>query len=62
MHSAEVVPFLLIPRDAIWCIGQHSKKERAALDRATKRGEYRKVRSNWQGISPLKTVFIPLNK
>ena len=60
MAKTPIVHFTMIPSFAIWCIGQHTPEQRKDLERRTKRGEYIKVRARWQGISPLKMVFVPM--
>lgn len=57
--KTEIVDWRTIPRGAVWCIGQHTKAERAALEKRVRKGEMFKVRASWQGISQPKTVYVP---
>lgn len=57
-----IVDWFTVPPYAVWCIGQHTNAERAALEKAARAGSMNKVRAYWNGIAgPLKMVFIPTN-
>lgn len=45
---------------AVWSIGQLSKEDRKALDRAVRKGEIQKARAHWQMLASAKTVYFPL--
>lgn len=55
------VEWFTIPQGAIWCIGQHSKADIRALEKRVRAGALMKVRARWMGISPLKTVYVPVD-
>lgn len=56
-----IVEAFEIPAGSVWCIGQHTKAQRAALERAARAGSMVKVRALWaNGLGPLKMVFIPV--
>lgn len=54
----QVVEFWEIPNGSIWNIGQFTKQQERDFEKKVKRGTLLKFRSRWQGISPLKTVYI----
>ena len=56
----EIISCHEVPTGSTWCIGQHTKAERAALEKAARAGTMVKVRAHWAGIGPLKMVFIPV--
>lgn len=62
MAKSEVMEHWQVPTDAIWNIGQISNEQKRELEREVKRGQVRKIRSSWMGISPLKTVYIRLSE
>lgn len=56
-----IVDARAVPAGSVWCIGQHTKAERAALERDARKGAMVKVRAFWaNGLGPLKMVFIPV--
>lgn len=57
MAKTPVILHTEVPQMATWDIGGISAEKKRELESKVRRGELKKVRASWCGISPLKTVY-----